>query len=274
MAGWKARAVSTSNPDKVDGVAALGGPLDAAFFQRFMDKFVTGGFCTREGLEAIMAVPDQEPLVPHPGSTPVVQQSGLVAFPPEYKTHPGLLTFNSSSMVLWGDTMLVGFSGVGYVVRYDLAGNPRDTFDIPVRVRRGVTAEGLAQFDPGHPPDLDKEMRAISDLKEIWRLPSGDLLFWYQDGSAETRGRNVQVFGDALISVVSKDLTRACVDTRVPFPGTEWPRFGISGDTLLALDQATSGEDSLRATTTVRRFAIDTIGCEWRPIVRRRSGTR
>ncbi len=36
----------------------LGGPLDAAFFQRFMDKFVTGGFCTREELEAIMAMPD------------------------------------------------------------------------------------------------------------------------------------------------------------------------------------------------------------------------
>lgn len=51
-------ALATSNPDKVDGVAALGGPLDAAFFQRFMDKFVTGGFCTREELEAIMAMPD------------------------------------------------------------------------------------------------------------------------------------------------------------------------------------------------------------------------
>ncbi len=51
-------ALSTSNPDKVDGVAALGGPLDAAFFQRFMDKFVTGGFCTREELEAILAQPD------------------------------------------------------------------------------------------------------------------------------------------------------------------------------------------------------------------------
>lgn len=223
---------------------------------------------------AIMAVPAPELLAPDPGNTPVVHKSELVAFPPEYKTYPGLLTFNSSSMVVWADTMLVGFSGVGYVVRYDLAGNPRDTFDIPVRIRHGVTAEGLAQFNPGNPPDLDKEMRAISDLKEIWRLPNGDFVFWYQDGRAETRGRNVQVFGDAFISVVSKDLTRACVDTRVPFQGTEWPRFGILGDTLLALDQVTTGEDSLRATTIVRRFAIDTVGCLWRPVAKRGSGVR
>ncbi|MGV3623426.1 MAG: hypothetical protein ACO1OB_21580 [Archangium sp.] len=48
-------ALVMSNPEKVDGLAALGGPLDAAFFQRFMDDFVTGGFCSKEELEAIAA---------------------------------------------------------------------------------------------------------------------------------------------------------------------------------------------------------------------------
>ncbi len=48
-------ALVSSNPEKVDGVASLGGPLDAAFFQRFIDDFVTGGFCSKEELEAIMA---------------------------------------------------------------------------------------------------------------------------------------------------------------------------------------------------------------------------
>ncbi len=47
-------ALISTNPEKVDGVASLGGPLDAAFFQRFMDRFVTGGFCSKEELEAIM----------------------------------------------------------------------------------------------------------------------------------------------------------------------------------------------------------------------------
>lgn len=48
-------ALASTNPDKVDAVAALGGPLDGAFFQRFIDRFVTAGFCSKEELEAIMA---------------------------------------------------------------------------------------------------------------------------------------------------------------------------------------------------------------------------
>lgn len=47
-------ALAMSNPEKLDGIASLGGPLDAAFFQRFIDRFVTGGFCSKAELEAIM----------------------------------------------------------------------------------------------------------------------------------------------------------------------------------------------------------------------------
>ncbi len=48
-------ALASSNPEKFDGIASLGGPIDAAFFQRFIDQFVAGGWCSREELEAIMA---------------------------------------------------------------------------------------------------------------------------------------------------------------------------------------------------------------------------
>lgn len=48
-------ALASTHPEQIDGVASLGGPIDAAFFQRFVDDFVTAGFCTREELEAIMA---------------------------------------------------------------------------------------------------------------------------------------------------------------------------------------------------------------------------
>ena len=47
-------ALATTHPDQVDGVTSLGGPLDGAFFQRFMDRFVTSGFCSREALETIL----------------------------------------------------------------------------------------------------------------------------------------------------------------------------------------------------------------------------
>lgn len=55
MGGIGASALGLSHPERFDGVAGLGGPLDAAFFQRMLDGFVLGGFCSRAALEAIMA---------------------------------------------------------------------------------------------------------------------------------------------------------------------------------------------------------------------------
>jgi hypothetical protein len=55
MGGIGAAALGLSRPERFDGIATLGGPLDAAFFQRMLDRFVMGGFCTRAELEAILA---------------------------------------------------------------------------------------------------------------------------------------------------------------------------------------------------------------------------
>lgn len=55
MGGIGAAALGLSRPERFDGVATLGGPLDAAYFSRMLDEFVTGGFCTRQELEAILA---------------------------------------------------------------------------------------------------------------------------------------------------------------------------------------------------------------------------
>ncbi|MEW5738316.1 MAG: alpha/beta hydrolase-fold protein [Myxococcota bacterium] len=55
MGGIGAAALGLSRPERFDGVAMLGGPLDAAYFQRMLDQFVTGGWCTKAELEAILA---------------------------------------------------------------------------------------------------------------------------------------------------------------------------------------------------------------------------
>ncbi|MBL8952221.1 MAG: hypothetical protein JNK82_15670 [Myxococcaceae bacterium] len=55
MGATGAAALGFSNPEKFDAIAVLGGPLDAAYFIRMIDKFGTGGFCTLAELEAIMA---------------------------------------------------------------------------------------------------------------------------------------------------------------------------------------------------------------------------
>ena len=48
------RSVSPT-PEKFDGIAVLGGPLDGAYFARMIDRFMTGGFCTLADLEALAA---------------------------------------------------------------------------------------------------------------------------------------------------------------------------------------------------------------------------
>jgi len=56
MGGIGTSALGFSRPEKFDGVAPQGGPLDAAFFFRMLDKFTLGGFCSRAELEKILAM--------------------------------------------------------------------------------------------------------------------------------------------------------------------------------------------------------------------------
>ncbi len=48
-------ALMAMRPERFDGVAPLGGPLDAAMLLRTIDRFHLGGFCSRQALEALMA---------------------------------------------------------------------------------------------------------------------------------------------------------------------------------------------------------------------------
>ena len=60
MGGVGASALGFSNPDRFDGVAAQGGPLDAALFLRALSTFAMGGFCPRERLEQILATAPEQ----------------------------------------------------------------------------------------------------------------------------------------------------------------------------------------------------------------------
>ncbi|MBS1149061.1 MAG: putative esterase [Myxococcaceae bacterium] len=55
MGGIGTAALGFSRPERFDGVAVQGGPIDAAFFFRMLDKFTLGGFCSRAELEKILA---------------------------------------------------------------------------------------------------------------------------------------------------------------------------------------------------------------------------
>ncbi len=70
----------------------------------------------------------------------------------------------------------------------------------------------------------------------------------------------------AFVSVLRAAADSACVDAPVQLLSEEMPVVAFHGDTLLTLDQVVQGDDAL---VVVRRFAIDTQGCEWLPIERK-----
>ncbi len=56
MGAIGASALGLHNPEQVDAVAALGGPIDAAFFQHTMDELLLTGFCPRAELERQLTI--------------------------------------------------------------------------------------------------------------------------------------------------------------------------------------------------------------------------
>lgn len=55
MGGIGSSALGFTHPQRFDGIAPLGGPMNAAFFMHMIDSSVTAGFCTRAELQALMA---------------------------------------------------------------------------------------------------------------------------------------------------------------------------------------------------------------------------
>jgi hypothetical protein len=55
MGGIGAAALGFSHPEKFDGIGALGGPIDAAFFTRALSRFNRGGWCPLSTLEQLLA---------------------------------------------------------------------------------------------------------------------------------------------------------------------------------------------------------------------------
>lgn len=54
MGGIGSAALGLTNPERFDAVAPLGGPLDYAFFSRSLDRFFSGGFCSKAEIEAVL----------------------------------------------------------------------------------------------------------------------------------------------------------------------------------------------------------------------------
>src|SRR5690606_28384344 len=135
----------------------------------------------------------------------------LIEFPPEYRRYRALRDWTNGGIAAWSDSLLVGYSGVPYLVVYHSDGTPIDTLTVPRVQRRGFPDGWLRPYQEDRPLTTEEEVNSFSYLNAIWRTSSGDFILWYQENRTNPEGVNPPLFGQAWISVMRRDMRTACV---------------------------------------------------------------
>ena len=159
-----------------------------------------------------------------------------------------------------GDSLLVAFAVQETLLLTDAHGTLVDSLALPVIRRRGV------------PDDVEERMQTSGSAEGAWRIAS--LLHSahrLSDGQialvhADMEFTNGTFLMALFVSLLSRDLQRACIDERLPLTGESQPWLAFRGDTLFALEQVTEGSDRVR--TIVRRFTPAPERCTWQPVNR------
>ncbi len=163
-------------------------------------------------------------------------------------------------LAFWSDTLLVGFSPLGLRL-LDMKGNVLDTLVVPVKHRRGWSEQGFRGVDPRDGPAIESAASTVFDLQ---RLPNGETVVVYYDYRLrETSHANTALAASIFVSLLSRDLRRACVDTKLSVRSELAPAIQMRGDTLFVVSQDVSG-DSARA--SVAMFRVTDDGCTWNAI--------
>lgn len=180
--------------------------------------------------------------------------------PQEYRdSRPLLVSHPYASAVLLGpDSLLVGYTGHPQLFVTDREGAVIDTVEIPTLRRRGVPKDMVARF--AKLPEHEEIAAMSSSLIALHRLPSGEVAAFHLDVDF----REGLITAAGYLSVLSADLSRACVDHEIPFVRDGRPVVAFSGDRLFALEPRVTG--AAEAATVLRTYRIDTAGCDWVPV--------
>ncbi len=192
--------------------------------------------------------------------------SRFVKTPPEYAIYPLLSEWNDTKVIGSADSLVVAFGGLSYLARQSFDADSQDVIEIPRCHRRGSPVDSLNAWFRHRPTTAQEQLtidahtsRSISALLGMWRLSDGTVAVWYQDPWFEDKVLKAVAF----VTILDRNLARACVDVRIEAPGLERPRIAMQGDTLLVLDQRETGGAEPRVESVVGRFIIDTTQCTW-----------
>jgi hypothetical protein len=184
------------------------------------------------------------------------QIGAMVPVPADFREGSPLVgIFTGVVVVPWTDSILVAVGGYPWLRSYTSAGEPLDSFLVPVRLRRGVPldlAERLAKA-----PDFPAMFASASALPAAADIGDGWLALIYldQDYDMQRGILNPRSF----LTLVNRTGHRACVDVPIPASGdvTAWGAFG--GDTLYMLDRRITDAGGL--TTTITSYELHPDAC-------------
>ena len=163
----------------------------------------------------------------------------------------------------WGDTLLVGFMPLPYLVVSDTDGQELDRFEVPEVRRRGNPDDPGAAMDEvlrgGRYADV---FGLFSLARGVHRRPDGSFLVVHFDLGTDGPPVSTEAIW---VSVIDPSRSRACPDGRIPLEEGSHPAIGFEGDLLLVLDQVIRGGD---AESVIRRIRLETDDCNWVPLSR------
>ena len=186
----------------------------------------------------------------------------LVPLPLPYQRNAQLASFfNTVAVAPRGNRLIVGYGADRAVLVVDRDGMAVDSFAVPFARRRGEPADLERRVDPKNDMELADITALTSVLRQLGVRSDGSLVFVHIDfGWVPPR----TVTAKAFVSVVSADLTRACVDAPLPQEDPSIAPIEFRGDTLFTVQQHVGGGQ--RAETSLVGYLIDSSRCDWVPV--------
>lgn len=156
--------------------------------------------------------------------------------------------------------ILRGWAGLDRLFELDRDGAVLDSVEIPAVRRRGVPPNIRELLDVQR-IGLRQRIELAAYLRQLHRLPDGSFAFTHHEQRVLKLEPMPVLAADVYVGVLSPDLERACVDTKLHVSPDARPMETFRGDTLFLLDRRiTEGE---RLETWIVLYRIDTSRCDW-----------
>lgn len=185
----------------------------------------------------------------------------LVPLPSAYLESARMRMFNLSVVTTFGNHYLVGVSGHPHLWLIDRDGERIDSVAVPSIRRRGESHDFPQALER---LDREEALEYASILYGLHELSTGEIAVLHYDHDVIDY-RSFILGGRVYLSVLSADLTMACVDGLVYEVEEEIDRVRHAwrADTLFLASQEVHGPEAL---TRIDAFIVDTNQCDWVPV--------